>query len=1039
MATDFRYVFILMAILLCTVSRAQDTYFDDFSIQSYSENHGTQNFLSDWVETDNNSVTNGKIRIETSNQSLRLRNLDNAFIVRDLDLSGVTSVTLTLDYDRTNGNEEVFIALFDGSSYNTVATLDGDGSLSYDLQPAEISASSSIRISGDGNWSGSEQYYLDDILFTVNMDNDGDSIADTKDEDNDNDGILDTEENFKPNTVLWVTDGAASTEEQNTIDKLTALGYTVTVVDDGVGGDANNYSVTFLYEDVNSGTAFANVANLTTTTNGVVTSENALHDEILGGVTGGNSVTGIVNIVDNSHWITSNLSLGNLDIEDASFYANSISTGTILGRHPNGNASLAIWEKGETMESGTAAGRRAIVPHSNQGGTGYNTIGEDLLLNVILWALREDTDGDGIDNSFDLDSDNDSCNDVIEAGFTESGTVPGQLEGTGIGSSGRVTGGTDGYTTPADADSNTVHDYIEAGADPVIDVQPQDQSVNQGDNGTFTVSATGNNLTYQWERSTDSGSSFSPISGATSSSITINGVTSGQDGELYRVLINSTGFLCGEVTSSNALLTVTDDSDGDGIPDTLDNCVNTANPLQEDNDGDGIGDICDLDDDNDGMLDADECAGVVCLEPIVNESFELPNIPGNYSQLDEDLVPGWETTSTDDLIEIWNSGFNGVPSFDGGQHAELNATQNSALYQILCLTPGSVMSWSLRHRGRNGDDTMQVRIGADLVTAVVEATMTSPNTSWEYYSGTYTVPLGQGNTYFIFEAVSTAGSISSGNFIDDIEISMVSTPTCQDSDGDGTFDNFDLDADNDGIYDIVENNNGSLDLDNDGVIDASNGTVGVNGVYDIVETSPDSGVIDSPYEAVDTDTDGFGDYIEVDSDGDGCYDVVEAGFTESVTVAGTLDGTGFSSNGTVTGFSAGYTAPNDNDSNTVFDFQEAITTSVATQPTDQTLFVNSNATFSVSVTATTYQWEVDRNDGNGFVAISNGSEYSGTTTNTLTVINPEVDKSGYQYRVVISHLADICTGDVNSSSAILQLQVRTVITNRRITYRVNKN
>ena len=35
------------------------------------------------------------------------------------------------------------------------------------------------------------------------------------------------------------------------------------------------------------------------------------------------------------------------------------------------------------------------------------------------------------------------------------------------------------------------------------------------------------------------------------------------------------------------------DSDGDGINDTTDNCVNTANPNQDDTDGDGIGDACD--------------------------------------------------------------------------------------------------------------------------------------------------------------------------------------------------------------------------------------------------------------------------------------------------------------------------------------------------------------------------------------------------------------------------------------------------------------
>ena len=35
------------------------------------------------------------------------------------------------------------------------------------------------------------------------------------------------------------------------------------------------------------------------------------------------------------------------------------------------------------------------------------------------------------------------------------------------------------------------------------------------------------------------------------------------------------------------------DSDGDGIDDLFDNCLNTPNPDQRDSDGDGIGDACD--------------------------------------------------------------------------------------------------------------------------------------------------------------------------------------------------------------------------------------------------------------------------------------------------------------------------------------------------------------------------------------------------------------------------------------------------------------
>ena len=48
------------------------------------------------------------------------------------------------------------------------------------------------------------------------------------------------------------------------------------------------------------------------------------------------------------------------------------------------------------------------------------------------------------------------------------------------------------------------------------------------------------------------------------------------------------------------------DTDADGVTDSADNCPADPNPLQENNDFDAWGDVCDSDDDNDGVSDVDE-------------------------------------------------------------------------------------------------------------------------------------------------------------------------------------------------------------------------------------------------------------------------------------------------------------------------------------------------------------------------------------------------------------------------------------------------
>jgi LruC domain-containing protein len=174
-----------------------------------------------------------------------------------------------------------------------------------------------------------------------------------------------------------------------------------------------------------------------------------------------------------------------------------------------------------------------------------------------------------------------------------------------------------------------------------------------------------------------------------------------------------------------------------------------------------------------------------CESPIINTGAELPVIPSGYAIRNEADVPGWETNATDGKIELWVSGFNGVPAQEGRQFFELNANQVAALYQELCLEPGSTIHWSVWHRGRQGVDVAEVLIGSSVQNAVFQASMSDGKTAWGNYSGTYDVPLGQTTTFFVFNSISSAGGNRSiGNFLDNFEISC-------DYDGDGIIDRWD--------------------------------------------------------------------------------------------------------------------------------------------------------------------------------------------------------------------------------------------------------
>ncbi len=86
-------------------------------------------------------------------------------------------------------------------------------------------------------------------------------------------------------------------------------------------------------------------------------------------------------------------------------------------------------------------------------------------------------------------------------------------------------------------------------------------------------------------------------------------------------------------------------------------------------------------------------------------------------------------------------------------------------------------------------------------------------------------------------------------------------------------------------------------------------------------------------------------------------------------------------------------------------------TSITTQPGNATVKVGETATFTIVASGTdlTYQWQIDRNDGKGWVDID------GVTATSYTTSKVDISCNGFKYRCVVSNSA----GSDTSNTAVL--------------------
>ncbi|WP_133354339.1 T9SS type B sorting domain-containing protein [Seonamhaeicola sediminis] len=730
---------------------------------------------------------------------------------------------------------------------------------------------------------------------------------------------------------------------------------------------------------------------------------------------------------------------------------------------------FGVWEDGNVIINSGTNTTINIELRVRRGGTigGNDYMIDDLRFSPL--AQFCDTDKDGIPNQFDLDSDNDGCNDVIESGGVDTNN-DGILDGSGIDLNGQVVAGTGGYNSYSG-------DETTATAISVINTPPNVISIIEGDNtsinASFSKIDTGvfNSGVPNYSSSTPSVSGFvyqwflgdpnlggmpltelSPnYSDVTSNTLNLINVPQAFDGNIYYLVVNHTDYLCFSETYTTALN------------------VNSQHPCDPilsgnlDSDGDGISDICDIDDDNDGILDSIECASQTG-NLIENGDFEMGNMGFSTSYLLGMCNFGGFTPDAGEYL-IVNNPFNCHQNFKNiGDHTSgtgnmmvINGSEagNFPFFYSQTITQGIVQNrlyefsvWVLnpvRVEFNAIDPIIELYINGILVGGpiTVPETVGWTQIAGEWFSGT--------NASAVLE-IRTRSSGANGNdvLLDDVEFFSCTT----DTDGDGVLDSVDLDSDNDGIPDFIENGgtltllsnsdvnqNGlddayeanlapidtdgdsipdylDLDSDNDGVFDieetgplgillfdANNdgrddGPYGTNGWTNNAETFPDSSVLNHMLNDFDADT--VFNYIDADSDGDGCNDVIEAGFSDanSDTYLGDVLPT-VGVNGLVNNASDGYTTPNS-------DYLNVAPISITTQPMDTAVCEFSTTTISIiSPDPENYQWELSI-DGINWTVISDNTTYSGTSSSNLTISNTPLSFNNYKYRVKLDRSGNTC-------------------------------
>ncbi len=851
-----------------------------------------------------------------------------------LSTSNTILVTVPIESD---GSYEFLDDVEANTSYKVVLHTSPGGSATPNLPTNWINTGENVGSStgNDGNVNGIISAsvvttLVTEVNFGIVEQAPVGSIGDTVWYDTDGDGVIDISETplqgatvtLDPGTPSNTADDVTTTTDANgqyLFDNLPAGNYTVTVdtstVTSGLPSGVLLSNLIQTYDD--DGTASANKSDVT-----LASGENNL-DQDFGYQDGSGSIGDLV-------WYDANGD-GVIDITDSPLEGATVTLDPGTPGNATDDVTTTTNGNGEYLFDNLPAGNYTVT-------VDVSTVTSGLPTGITVGDLSQtyDADGLGTANKSSLTLAIKENNLDQDFGYQGLGSI--------------------GDTVWYDADGDGTQNGTEGGLEGATVTLDPGTPGNPGDDVTTTSDANGN---Y----------SFTNLP-AGNYTVTVDVST-------------VTGGLPAGVTTSE--LTQTFDSDGTGTANTSDVTlaagednvdqdfayvsvcrvgasvgVVTAN----DPDADGINNECDLDDDNDGILDENECESL-----LVQGGFE--NLTGlNFgNNIGVNIAP-WILGTGDQANVVKVDGSGGFDYGQGGPFEDANSATGSGtaqyyldiasgsndFYQVFTISSPTTVKYSGYFSSRDDTDgtgSLSIYSGSSgslgtLVdgsgTLTISSNGDSQNTPWELVERT--VNLAAGTYSFV------VGMNNFSNF-DEGRLAAVSC----DTDGDGVPNKEDSDSDGDGCPDVIES--GGVDANNDGILDGT----------------------------------GF------DNDG--------------LVTGGTNGYNGVTGNENVA-HQLAITTPASNQ--TALDGQPASFSSVASAEAATSYNAGSPiyGTAGNANDGITYQWYLG-DPSNGGTALTDSGVYSGTSTATLNISNVN-GLDGSEFYLVVKHNKNVCLEEVTSAN-----------------------